>query len=139
MTLLTDNGRSWFSILCQYLFRGITLKKLLLFLKAFFLDLLKCIYCQIIVSVYMIPYCLPVRFLVCSQVLFAIFFSYSGKLHWPCIITELELPQLGKLGCVPFCASRDFSVSLRPLLQSCHVSSTLDIQGPHLGESSPVL
>lgn len=45
-----------------------------IFLKSFFLDLLKCVYCQITVSIYTILYCLPVRVLACSQVLFAIFF-----------------------------------------------------------------
>lgn len=102
------------------------------FFKAFFLDLLKCIYCQITVSVYTIPYCLPVRFLVCSQVLFAFFFPLFWQtllvMHYYRACVALVL---GKSGYVPFCAS----VFLSDL---CFrgASSTLDIQGLHLGESS---
>lgn len=73
-----QSDKTLFSISSQHLFRGAMLKKLFLFIFSFiwsfFLDLLKCIYCQIIVSAYMITYCFPV--IVCSQKSFFSFFFF---------------------------------------------------------------
>lgn len=77
-------------------------------------------------SVNMIAYCSPV--LGGSLWVWVFFWQALLVLHYyrACVA-------LGELGCVPFCAARHFSISLRSLLQRCPVSGTSDIQGPQLG------